>query len=169
MSEERHCTILRTLELKGRPYAARAGVTCGDLGQDYGIDVCLRGIQEVNGSYFDSGPQLDLQLRTTAGAEVREQEILYDIDVRSYNVLRLQHVCPPRILVLLLLPEDEQAWMSQTAEELILCNCAYWISLRAANATTNEATFRLRISRGNVFSPEAVLRFLEDAQRGNRP
>src|SRR4051812_43790090 len=88
-----------------RAVAAQAGVTCGDVGQDYGIDVYLRGIEEVNGEYRDTGPQLDLQLKSTTGAEVRAGEVIYDLEVRAYNLLRLETVFRPCFLVLLVLPE----------------------------------------------------------------
>jgi hypothetical protein len=89
--------------------------------------------------------------------------------VRTYNVLRLQHVCPPRILVLLLLPEDKNLCLTQSVEELVLRKCAYWISLGGAAATTNEVSIRLHIPRQNGFSPAALLRLLDEAQRGNGP
>lgn len=44
-----------------RAIAAQAGVSCGDVFQDYGIDMYLRGIEEMDGEYRDAGPQIDLQ------------------------------------------------------------------------------------------------------------
>lgn len=54
-----------------RAVAAEAGVSCGDVVMDYGIDMFLRGIEEVDGEYRDTGPQIDLQLKSTTRAEVR--------------------------------------------------------------------------------------------------
>src|SRR5438477_12171958 len=89
-----------------RAIAAHAGVICGDLGQDYGIDMFLRTVPVVGHRYTDSGDQLDLQLKSTTRARLTGAEVSYDLDVRAYNVLRVETRTCPRILVLLVLPED---------------------------------------------------------------
>jgi len=146
-----------------RAVAAQAEVTCGDFGQDYGIDMYLRGIERDDHRYLDSGPQIDLQLKSTTTAEVRDQDILYDLDVRAYNLLRKTPVQRPCLLVLLVLPEDESLWFAQSAEELVMRRCAYWHSLQGAAPTTNETTVRISIPRTQVFSPEAVRAMMKAA------
>jgi hypothetical protein len=153
-----------------RAVAARAGVICVDCTQDFGIDMFLRAVTIRNGGYFDTGPQLDLQLKSTTRAEVRDAQVIHDLEVRAYNVLRQAVVgLTPRILVLLVLPEDESQWTTQTVDELILRRCAYWLSLRGAEPTTAQTTIRITVPRMQVFSAEAIEVLMSRLQQGEMP
>src|SRR5262245_22228853 len=113
-----------------RAVAAQAGLTCGDLTQDYGIDMFLRTVPVAGNRYTDVGDQLDLQLKSTTRAGVTVTEVIHDLEVRAYDALRVVTRGCPRILVLLVLPGDETLWLTQSADELILRRCAFWASLR---------------------------------------
>lgn len=148
-----------------RAVAARAGVICGVTENDLGFDLLLRAVEVYGQHYWDTGPQLDLQLRSTTQAGVRDAEVIYDLDVRTYELLRRDTIPRPRLLVLLVLPEDEGQWLTQSVDELILRRCAFWRSLRGAAPTTNQATIRLSIPQANVFSPEALQRLMDEARQ----
>jgi hypothetical protein len=144
-------------------------VICEELGQDYGIDMYLRTVPVIGERYIDVGDQLDLQLKSSTRPRVGETEVVHDLEVRAYDVLRATALGCPRILVLLVLPEDESQWLSQSAEELILRRCAFWMSLRGAPATPNQATIRIRIPGANLFSVDGVRRLMQQLSEGNRP
>jgi hypothetical protein len=152
-----------------RVIAAQAGVIVGDVTQDFGIDMFLRGVEEEDGTFSDVGPQIDLQLRTATGAEVRDTEVAYDIDIRTYNRLRRTPTQRPCFLVLLVLPGDESQWVTQSVEELVVRRCAYWASLEGMGPTSNQATIRITISRKNVFSVEAIRSWMAPLSGGNAP
>jgi hypothetical protein len=95
-----------------RAVAALAGVTCTDLVQDFGADMILRHVAQEEHKYLDDGPQVDLQLKSTTRADVQEAEVSYDLEVRAYHWLRQRQVYRPRILVLMVLPEDEAQRLS---------------------------------------------------------
>ncbi len=135
--------------------AALAGVTCKRAEDDYGLDLHLRDIERYEHHYEDSGGQLDIQLKSTTGAEVRPEVIAHDLEVRAYELLR-KVVLIPRILVLYVLPEDSSLWLEQSETQLALRHCAYWLSLRDAPPTTNQVTIRVNIPRGNIFSPQTI-------------
>src|SRR5262249_54526245 len=120
--------------------------------------------------YWDTGPQIDIQLKSTTRAEVRDSTMIYDLEVRTYNLLR-EDIVPgsPRILVVLVLPDDEMQWLSQSVEELILRRCAYWKSLRGAGPTTAQTTIRIAIPRANVFSVEAIQALMNRLKQGEMP
>lgn len=151
-----------------RAVAAQAGAICIDASPDFGIDMLLREVEQRDQSYRDTGPQFDLQLKSTTRAEVRDTEVIYDLEVRAYDLLRTARE-RPRLLILLVLPEDEAQWLSQSAEQLILRRCAYWLSLAGAEPTTNQATVRVSIPRASVFSVEAIRALIEAAKEGNLP
>jgi hypothetical protein len=95
--------------------------------------------------------------------------VLYDLEVRAYELLRRERPRCPRILVLLVLPSEEERWLSQTTEELILRRCVYWLSLRGAAPTNVQKTIRVSISKQNVFSVEAVTSLMAALRGGHQP
>jgi hypothetical protein len=145
-------------------------VVCGDVGQDFGIDMYLRGVERRDQEYRDTGPQIDLQLKSTTRAEIRGDDVVYDLEVRAYDLLREElPQGPPRILVLLVLPDDETLWLSQSTEELILRRCAYWRWLRGAEPTTAHTTVRVTIPCANVFSVAALQAMMNRVKQGETP
>jgi len=152
-----------------RAVAGHAGLLCNDFDEDFGIDMCLREVDELGRRYFDSGDQLDLQVRSTTRAAETAAGIAYDIDVRTYDLLRRERPQCPRILVLLVLPVDEAEWLSHSVESLVLRRCAYWHSLRGAEATTAHTTIRITLPVANVFSVEAVQNLMRLIRQGGAP
>jgi hypothetical protein len=152
-----------------RAVAARAGIICGSTENDLGFDLFLRSVEIHGQQLWDGGPQLDVQLKSTSRADVRETVVVYDLEVRAYNILRQENASRPRILVVLILPEDESEWTSQTEEALILRRCAYWMSLRGAGPTTAQASVRILIPRANVFSVQALQTLMDRARGSEMP
>jgi hypothetical protein len=148
--------------------AALAGIgTCLHT-PDYGIDLSLRSIEPKGAQREDAGVQLDLQLRSTTRANVSDTEVKYDLDVRTYEFLRAARPVP-RILVVLVLPEDEGRWLSQSPEELVIRHCAYWCSLRGAAPTSASSSIRIALPRGQVFSVQAVQTLMSRLAQGDWP
>jgi hypothetical protein len=149
--------------------AARAGLICTVPGADFGIDLCLHTV-EVRGRRWGPGPvQLDLQLKSTTRPHPRGGHLHYDLDVKNYNDLRAPAPMCPRLLIVLVLPEQEEEWLSQSAEELVLRRCAYWLWLGGAEATTATATVRVQIPLNQVFSVSAVQEIVARLERGGPP
>ena len=73
------------------------------------------------------------------------------------------------ILVVLVLPEDETLWLSQTLAELLIRECAYWHSLRGVGPTTSVSRVRIAIPRAQVFSVQAVRQILNRLSQGGEP
>jgi Domain of unknown function (DUF4365) len=149
-----------------RAVAARSGVICGGIENDLGFDLFLRSVESHDQQFWDGGAQLDIQLKSTTRAEVRETSVVYDLDARAYNILRQANTNRPRILVLLVLPEAESEWLSQTEDALLLRRCAYWISLRGAEPSTAQTTVRITVRRANVFSVDSLQALLVRAREG---
>jgi hypothetical protein len=148
--------------------AALAGLATSTPSPDYGVDLSLRSIEQYENGYQDARVQLDLQLRSTTRANVSEIAVTYDLDVRTYNFLRelSQIRCP---LVVLVLPDDETQWLSQTVDELIVRHCAFWHSLRGAAGTAATSSVRVTIPRDRVFSAQAVWSILNRLSQGGEP
>jgi hypothetical protein len=149
--------------------AAQAGVLCSRPDLDYGIDLSLRAVEIGKRRHYDSSVQIDLQLKSTTRAAMADADVSYDLDAAAYNDLCAPQPACPRLLVLLVLPKDEQDWVSQSAEELLLRRCAYWRSLRGSPVTTATRSVRVAIPLANVFSAAAVRALLHQAREGKGP
>src|SRR5262249_44796315 len=100
--------------------AAHAGVLWSKPDPDLGIDLSLRAVRQEGNQYQDAGFQIDVQLRSTTRANVTATHIAYDLDARTHDYLRQTGLRNPRLLVVLVLPEDEAQWLSQSPDELVL-------------------------------------------------
>jgi hypothetical protein len=139
-----------------RAVAGQAGLLFVEVEADYGVDVCLRQVTPRGGRVRDVGPQIDLQLKSTTRADVGLTHLTYDLAAVNYEDLRTPGLQVPRFLVVLVLPEDEADWVSQSPDALILRHCAYWWSLRGQPTTTASRSVRLSIPLTNIFSAAAV-------------
>lgn len=106
------------------------------------------------------------QLKCTTTITEEGDELVYDLEAKTFNDLVLI-TNTPRVLVVLRLPDDEANWMALTTEQLIIKHCAYWISFRGQQPTTNTATTRVGIPKNQMFSPEEY-RLACDAHRDRR-
>jgi hypothetical protein len=165
-------TTAHRMESLSRAYlqavAARAGPSFAFRVYDYGVDITLGEVREVGGVYAETGFALDIQLRASTLAAVRVEEVAFDLDVRTYDLLRREEVATTRILVLLVLPPDEGEWGRQTEAALELRRCAYWLSLRGQPPTVNTSSVRVVIPRANVFGVTAVRAMFERLHRGEQ-
>lgn len=144
--------------------AALAGAGSSKPEPDYGIDLLLREIAIVDGQHQDTSIQIDLQLRATTRASMIESTLVYDLDVNTYNKLRIVSAGSPRILIVLVLPEAEGEWLSQSPDQLAIRHCAYWLSLEGAPLSMASRSVRVKIPMENVFSPESVRTLMQRAR-----
>jgi hypothetical protein len=63
--------------------AAMAGCTCARPETDYGSDMTLRLVREIGGLLMPIGRNLDIQLKSTTGAMLTVDEVVYDLDIRA--------------------------------------------------------------------------------------
>ena len=152
-----------------RAIAAQAGLICSEPGYDYGIDLCLRAVQHRGQRFSDAGLQLDLQLKSTTRAGISESEIRFELEVNHYDSLRSAETHCPRLLVVFIMPEEEEAWVSQSEEELSLRHAAYWLSLRNAPPTSARKSIRVSLPRSNLFSVQAVNDWMNHIRKGSAP
>lgn len=150
-----------------RAIAAQCGTSMEERGKDYGIDLTLREILRINGRYMDS-IAIDVQAKSTTQANITDRSVTFDLRIKNYNDLRIRKPPVPRILVLLVLPKSTRSWVNQDEDELILRRCAYWVSLRGRRSIANHRKVRIRISRQNVFSPDALRSMMSRIRKGER-
>jgi hypothetical protein len=158
-------TDAHQMELLSRAYVqavcALAGRTAARPDPDYGVDLTLRQIKRGGRAFKPFGVNVDFQLKLTTDATVTATEVVYDLDIRAYELLRRATRKAPAYLVLLVLPADSGMWLGQDATRLEIRGGAFWLSLWRAPAVDNVSTVRVRIPIANLFTPDALCRIME--------
>jgi hypothetical protein len=145
--------------------AGRCGLSCNFRDFDYGIDVPLNQIRRRARRHYESGFKLDIQAKSTSVAQLQPDHIGYELPVAAYDDLRDPTVGTPRILVVLVLPENEDDWTSQTEEQLLLRHAAYWLSLHGQPATSHRKSIRIQIPRAKIFTVANLNDIMERVSR----
>jgi hypothetical protein len=127
------------------------------------IDYSVR--SRVTGS-IRTKPQIDIQAKCQMSGQAVSDPISYSIDLETYDNLRDPMVSNPRILVLVLVPSNVNEWITQSEKELVMCHCAYWLSLKGAPASSNTTTQSVYFQRKNVFNPVALQSMMSDTSNG---
>ncbi len=146
--------------------AACAGLGLSRPDTDYGIDLSLHGIAARGRRLVESGSALDVQIKSTTRATVGADAVTFALEAKSYDDLRSTAARRVRILVLVVLPDDEADWLNQTEDELAVRGAAYWLSLRGAPASRAKAAVRVRVPRANLFTVAAVRDLMARLDRG---
>lgn len=149
--------------------AAETGLSYNARERDYGIDATLYTIHRREHRLAEGWPCLDLQIKSTTLAGMTPLQVGYDLELKSYDDLRDPDCKIPRLLVVLVLPQAETEWVSQSEAELVLRKCAFWVSLKGQPATTARKTLRVFLPRSNVFSAAALHGILDRVRQGMEP
>lgn len=135
--------------------AAMAGFSCEKVSVDMdGIDIIIRAKGKLSDDSVLLSPSLELQLKATINWKMDKEKLSYRLRAKNYHKL-IGRTAIHRLLVLLCLPKDENDWIEQDEDKLILKKCAYWINLRGLPAIEQE-TITIKIPRKNIFSPEML-------------
>jgi hypothetical protein len=147
--------------------AARCGYKLANWSQD---DDCLDvtiGAPSIVGAV--AGPKIDVQLKCTSDpARDHKDHITWSLARAHYDRLRAESLVPI-ILVVVVLPEDDDLWLTHSPDELTLRRCGYWTSLFGAqDFPEGQDSWTVRVSKDNVFSP-ATLSLLMERSRAREP
>ena len=114
---------------------------------------------------FGRRPRIEFQAKATARNMIRGDSLHFPLPVKNYDELRLAS-WTPRILVVALMPDETEPWLSQTDEELCLHSSAYWASLADMPPVSNTATVTVQISTVNVFNRAQLEAMMNRAEAG---
>jgi len=126
------------------------------------------GIVSRGGTGKILSPRLELQLKCTARDLLEENYIKYPLNLKNYNDLKINALVP-RILVVVLVPDEITDWIKQTEDELCLRYCAYWVSLRGMPNTENTTNVTIELPRTNQFTPDALQGIIQRISFGSLP
>ncbi len=114
-------------------------------------------------------PKLDLQVKSTRAVLEGGDHVSYSLKRKNYDDLSLPELLAPRLLVLVVVPEDPADWLHTSPEQLVLRHCAYWLSLAGAPPTDNERSVTVQVPRANLFTVEGLTSLMQRINEGGVP
>lgn len=117
---------------------------------------------------FGRRPRLEVQAKATSQDMFMGDYIHFPLKIKNYNDLRVD-AWHPRVLVVLIMPEDEADWLTQSPERLCLHHCAYWLTLRGRPPTSNTSTVTVQVPKANVFDSAQLADIMHRIELGELP
>lgn len=137
-----------------RAVAAVAGYAAQRPEIDYdGIDLTFHA---HGGGGVVRSPRLDAQVKSETSGAPATFPWKYALKVENYEKLRHEDYATARILIVVAMPADVGDWVKQSAQQLVVRHCAYWVSLRGQPPTTNASTITVALPGKQKFSPAAL-------------
>lgn len=114
-------------------------------------------------------PRLDIQLKCFRNSPIQSPNFSYSLKIKNYNDLRVTTVLVPRILIILVVPQDIKDWLEQSDQQTIVRHCAYWASIRGKPPTNNTETVTVSIPQVNRLTPNELRRLMQIVATGDAP
>ena len=109
--------------------AAHAGYTCQvQVVDEDSVDVLIAATGYVHDRAVLRSPRLEVQLKATSSLRLGAKHLVFPLKLKNYEDLRVTSLIP-RLLLVLLLPENPAEWIEMSEECMISRRCAYWASL----------------------------------------
>ncbi|MEV6711891.1 DUF4365 domain-containing protein [Lentzea sp. NPDC051208] len=125
-------------------------------------------MQEAEHELLD-GVELDIQLKCTAQRDrVRDDHVAWPLEQTNHNQLASERRYNKAILVVMVVPERVEEWVTQSEDSLQLVRCAYWVGMTGQPLTDNQSK-TVRLPKSNVFNVEQLLGILQRVADGGRP
>ncbi|MCY4412356.1 MAG: DUF4365 domain-containing protein [Caldilineaceae bacterium] len=124
-----------------------------------------RSIDGILRADFGRGPRIEFQAKATSQDILRENDLAFPLPIGNYRDLS-QDAMIPRILIVVLMPQERAQWLQQTSSELCLRHCAYWLSLKEQPPVPNTTSVTVHIPVANIFGSEQLSVLMERVERG---
>ncbi|NES19173.1 MAG: DUF4365 domain-containing protein [Symploca sp. SIO3E6] len=128
-----------------------------------GIDIIISGIETQYSLY---PPRLEIQVKSTSTDVVSEKFVRYPLKLKNYNELRKSKILTPRLLIVVLIPDNLDHWVKQSETELCLRHCAYWMSLKGMPETPNKYNVTIDIPRQQIFTVDTLKTLMQRIATG---
>jgi hypothetical protein len=151
-----------------RAIAGRAGLNLAVREYDYGVDGSFDEVVVRQNRRVESGFSLSFQLKASIQWQLNDTQVVYDLEVKTYNDLilrRSMRTATPCILILLALPSDSMQWLICEETQLRLQGTCYWEYL-SGSPSENRQSVRIRIPRSQRLNPESLLTLMENVKIG---
>jgi len=117
------------------------------------IDAVISGKGKIDSSSLRYSPRIEVQLKASVNAHPNGNgDIPFDLTLKNYDDLRADTLLP-RLLILLVLPQEHTDWLIHQPDQLILQKCCYYLSLKGFPTSSNSGHQRVYIPTTNVLTP----------------
>jgi len=99
--------------------------------------------------------RLEFQVKCTSQVLPGTNNFSFELSKKNYDELRIDTIIP-RLLFVLVVPEDLRDWLRQNERRLNLRRCGYWMSLRGLEELPNTNSVTVRVPRSNLLTPAAL-------------
>lgn len=132
-----------------RAIAAVAGYTVSVPESDYdSVDLIVR-------SRKGRRSQLDFQVKCTTQIVPSGESLSFELSRKNYDDLRADTIAP-RLLFVVLVPKDKEAWLRQNERRMHLRYCGFWFSLHGFDQRPNATSVTVQIPRSNLLTPATL-------------
>lgn len=154
-----------------RAYVQAVAACCGFAWSepsvdDDSVDMTLH---QTGGEGSIRSPRLELQLKCKAATMPTNDPFSFSLKIKNYDDLRDPNVLVPRILVVVLVPDELEEWLSHSEGELAVRRCGYWVSLRGLPPSENQSSQTVPIPRAQQFTVDGLRGMMERIGQGDSP
>lgn len=142
---------------------SRAWVIAAASAADFTYDIVMDDLRGVDMTVHSHEGTVDFQLKATSKPEVKDDHLIHDLDVRTYDLLRSKTRSGYGVLALIVVGGDTASWHVMDSDGTSLTTSAYYLPLFGMGETVNKATVRLKVPMTNLLTPDAM-KGLMDAQ-----
>lgn len=116
-------------------------------------------------------PRLEVQLKCTAAHVPSRDYFSFPLKLKTYDDLRpeRENLLVPRILLVVLVPDDIESWLEQSEEKLTMRRCGFWKSLRGMEEVENTTSVTVRVPRSNLFTVDELASIMQGIGNGDWP
>ena len=93
----------------------------------------------------------------------------HSIKRKNYDDLRATDVLVPRILVVVLVPDQPADWLAHSETQLAMRRCGYWCSLRGLPAGANTTGQTVQVPRSQTFTVQSLQAMMARVGQGALP
>ncbi|MGL4550283.1 MAG: DUF4365 domain-containing protein [Gemmataceae bacterium] len=108
-------------------------------------------------------------MKCKAAATPSEPQFSHSIKLKNYDDLRGPAVLVPRILIVVLVPDDLNDWLGHSEAELVLRRCAYWTSLRDSPPSANQTSQTVQMLKAQTFTATSLSAMMGRIAAGGLP
>lgn len=126
-----------------------------------GIDVIISGEEQEYSLY---PPRLEIQVKSTSTDIIDDKFVRYPLKLKNYNELRKPKTLVPKILVVVLIPNELSEWVRQSETELCVRRCGYWLSLKGQPETRNTESVTVYLPRTQLFSVDSLKNIMQQIE-----
>lgn len=112
-------------------------------------------------------PRFEVQLKCTSQQRWRDGALAFRLSRKNYDDLRQKSILP-RLLVVVVVPDDRAQWLEQDTHRLVMRHCAYWVSLHGQPPITGAST-TVKVPAANLFTVAALTDMMHKIARNERP